>query len=65
MDIAQEIERVLKEKPYGLSIEEVSQALKINRSTASKYLFAMGAEKRVVVREIGKVKLHYPGGVKL
>jgi len=50
---------LLKKKAYGLTIEEVSQILDINRATASKYLFALGAEKLIVTRPVGKAKLHY------
>ncbi len=58
-NIKQYIVKLLSRKPYGLTIEEVSKQLKINRSTASKYLFALQSERTIVVRDIGKAKLHY------
>lgn len=58
--IKEHILDLLSEKNYGLTIEEISSALNINRSTASKYLAVMNAEGSVVVREVGKAKLHYP-----
>ena len=56
-------ERILvlvSERNYGLTIEEVSTELKMNRATASKYLAVLEAEGKILVREIGKAKLHYP-----
>jgi len=54
-----EIFELLAEKNYGLTIEEVANALKTSRSTASKYLAIMEAEGKILVREVGKAKLHY------
>ena len=51
---------LISEKNYGLTIEEISAELKINRATASKYLAVLEAQDKVLVREIGKAKLHYP-----
>ena len=58
-NIKKEILALLNEKTYGLSIEEISNILKVNRATAAKYLLVMEAESSVVVREMGKAKLHY------
>jgi len=55
-----EILRILEEKSYGLTIEEISVLLNVNRSTASRYLAIMEAEGSIIVREVGKAKLHYP-----
>jgi DNA-binding IclR family transcriptional regulator len=51
---------LISEKNYGLTIEEISNDLGINRSTASKYLAVLEAEGKILVRELGKAKLHYP-----
>ena len=59
MDIKKNIMDLLKKKTYGLTIEDVSQILDINRATASKYLFALEAERVIVARPVGKAKLHY------
>ena len=59
MDIKKNIMDLLKKKTYGLTIEDVSQILDINKATASKYLFALEAERVIVARPVGKAKLHY------
>ena len=59
-EIKLEILRILEDRNYGLTIEEISSILNINRSTASRYLAIMEAEGNVLVREVGKAKLHYP-----
>ena len=58
-EIKKDIVKLLSRKPYGLTIEDVSQQLKINRATASKYLFALQSERTIAVRDVGKAKLHY------
>jgi response regulator of citrate/malate metabolism len=58
--IGEKIESLISRKSYGLTIEEISEELKINRATASKYLAVLGAQNKILVREIGKAKLHYP-----
>jgi predicted transcriptional regulator len=65
MEIRDKILKILNEKNYGLSIEEVSKILQINRSTASKYLFALESGNKITVRLMGKAKLHYPRSVKI
>lgn len=59
MKIEDDILNLLGKHVYGLTIEDVAKMLRINRATASKYLFALAAEKKITVREIGKAKLHY------
>ena len=58
-----EIIKLLRKKRYGLSIEDVAQAISVSRITAAKYLFVLEAKKKVDVRVIGKYRLHYPKGV--
>ena len=58
-NIKERIIGLLEERNYGLTIEEISKFLEISRSTASKYLAVLEAEKKLVVRDIGKAKLHY------
>ncbi len=58
--ITERILRLILEKPVGLTIEEVSRELKINRTTASRHLDVLELRKRVLVRELGQSKLHYP-----
>ncbi len=45
---------------FGVTIEDVSVFLKINRATASKYLAILEATEKIFVREVGKAKFHYP-----
>lgn len=56
----QRILGLISRRPLGLTIEEVSAELKINRATASKYLAVLEAAKVILVRELGKARLHYP-----
>ena len=46
----------LGDKPNS-SISEIAKDLKVNRSTASKYLHVLRAKKRVAFRQVGPVKL--------
>jgi predicted transcriptional regulator len=46
----------LGERP-GSSIGEIARDLRVNRSTASKYLHVLRAKKRVNFRQVGPVKL--------
>jgi DNA-binding IclR family transcriptional regulator len=59
-DIKGSILKLISRKPLGLTIEEISRELKINRATASKYLAVLEAQERILVRDLGKAKLHYP-----
>jgi DNA-binding transcriptional ArsR family regulator len=52
--------RLLEKHKYGLTIEEVSRFLGINRMTASRHLAVLEAGGKVLIREVGKAKLHYP-----
>jgi len=63
VEIEKEILRLLKKRRYGLSIEDMSNALSINRTTAAKYLFMLESRKIIDTRIVGKAKLHYPRGV--
>lgn len=58
-NLAEEILEILKVYPEGLTIEELSNYLRITRTTTSKYLYGLVVGKRIKVREIGKTKLHY------
>ena len=58
-DTKNKVSKILLKRNYGLTIEEIAGFLKINRATASKYLAIMEAEGKVLVRCVGKAKLHY------
>jgi len=59
-EIPKNIARLISKKPFGLTIGQISRELKINRITASKYLNILESQKRIIVRDIGNSKLHYP-----
>jgi len=65
MEISDRILNLLEKKTYGLSIEEISGILSINRTTTSKYLLVLESRRKISVRILGKAKLHYPRSVKL
>jgi predicted transcriptional regulator len=54
--IENKIVHSLGERP-GSSIGEIARDLRVNRSTASKYLHVLRAKRRVNFRQVGPVKL--------
>ncbi|HOV66892.1 MAG TPA: PAS domain S-box protein [Methanoregulaceae archaeon] len=59
---SEEIERIgalLRDHPKGLTIEEVSRKLGVNRATAAKYLNSMVLSGRAEMRALGPAKLFY------
>jgi len=54
--IENKIVHSLGERP-GSSIGEIATDLKVNRSTASKYLHVLRAKRKVNFRQVGPVKL--------
>ena len=46
----------LSDKPNS-SISEIAKDLRVNRSTASKYLHVLRAKRKVAFRQVGPVKL--------
>jgi response regulator of citrate/malate metabolism len=65
-DIPRNILKLISEKPCGLTIQDIANELKINRTTARVYLTLFIGQEKILVRELGKAKLHYPNkrGVK-
>jgi PAS domain S-box-containing protein len=53
------IKNLLKENPKGLTIEEVSKKLSLNRATAAKYLNSMMTSGQADLRELGRAKIFY------
>ncbi|HUH79538.1 MAG TPA: PAS domain S-box protein [Methanoregula sp.] len=54
------IKDILKISPKGLTIEEVSKKLSLNRATAAKYLNSLVMSGQADLRELGRAKLfHY------
>ncbi len=60
MDEIGRIRELLAENPKGLTIEEVSRRLTLNRATAAKYLNAMAVSGQAEVRALGPAKVFYP-----
>ena len=54
--IENKIVHSLGDRP-GSSIGEIAKTLKMNRSTASKYLHVLKAKRKVNFRQVGPVKL--------
>jgi len=56
---------ILKKNPMGLTIVEISKLLKISRNTVALALAELKGEGNIIIRPIGKAKLHYwKGGQK-
>lgn len=53
------IRDLLRENPKGLTIEEVSKKLSLNRATAAKYLNSMMLSGQAELRELGRAKIFY------
>lgn len=53
------IRTLLKENPKGLTIEDVSKKLSLNRATAAKYLNTMMISGQAEMRELGRAKIFY------
>ncbi|MDD1689080.1 MAG: PAS domain S-box protein [Methanoregula sp.] len=53
------IRDLLKDNPKGLTIEEVSKKLSLNRATAAKYLNSMMISGQAELRELGRAKIFY------
>jgi len=53
------IRDLLRENPKGLTIEEVSKKLALNRATAAKYLNSMMLSGQAELRELGRAKIFY------
>jgi PAS domain S-box-containing protein len=51
------IKELLKANPKGLTIEEVSKKLSLNRATAAKYLNSLVMSGQADLRELGRAKL--------
>lgn len=50
---------VLRKNPMGLTIVEISKLLKISRNTVAVVLAELKGEKTIMIRPVGKAKLHY------
>lgn len=56
---------LLKKNAMGLTIVEISKLLKISRNTVALALAELKGEDVIMIRPVGKAKLHYwKGGEK-
>jgi len=53
------IRNLLRDHPKGLTIEDVSKMLSLNRATAAKYLNSMMISGQAELRELGRAKVFY------
>ena len=53
------IKEFLKKDPRGMNIQQISEGLKINRNSVSKYLDILTAQEEVAVRTFGRSKVYY------
>ncbi len=58
------ITSTLKKNPMGLTIVELSRLLKISRNTVTVVLAELKGEGVIMIRPVGKAKLHYWKGEK-
>lgn len=53
------VEKLLKENPLGLTIQELSTKAKVTRNTIVIVLAELKGEKNIIIRKVGQAKLHY------
>jgi len=58
------IAELLKKNLMGLTIVEISKLLKISRNTVAIALAELKGEQVIMIRPVGKAKLHYWKGSK-
>jgi len=57
--IIEDIQKILKKDPRGLTIQELSEKTKVSRITTSMALMKLEGMGLIDVRVIGNCKLHY------
>lgn len=57
--VVEEIRKILKEDTRGLTIQELSEKIKVSRITMSIALAKLEGAGEIDVRVIGNCKLHY------
>jgi Mn-dependent DtxR family transcriptional regulator len=58
------VEEILRKNTDGLTVIEISKALKISRNTTAVVLAELKGAEMIRVRPIGKAKLNYWNGKK-
>ena len=51
--------KVISTHPEGLSIAEISEFVKANRHTVTKYIHELIGAEKIYQRDLGTIKLHY------
>ena len=57
--LKEKLEGLLKTNPRGMSIEELSSRMHLNRATIKNMLSELKGAEKIIERPIGQVKLHY------
>ena len=60
-DVPTKIKMLLKEKPNGLTIEDIAKSLPLNRITTAKYLNALLISGQLECQAVGRAKLFRSG----
>lgn len=59
MQMKEKIYRLLEKNPYGLTIQELSEQLRVARNTVSIGLAELKGARLLEIKQVGKAKLHY------
>ena len=62
-DMKKRIMEALRERPVGLTIRDLSNAVGVHRQTVAKYVLVLEAEGLIHRRLVGSAALHYPKDV--
>jgi len=57
--LKKKIVEILEQHPEGLTIQDLSEILKVHRQTVTKYVLVLEAIDVIYRRRIGAVTLHY------
>ena len=64
MDNKKEIEKIIKNNPKGLTIQEIVNNSKLSWNTVTKVLAMIEGEGNIIIRNVSRAKLHYWKDVK-
>ena len=59
-----EILKYLRKHPEGTMILDLAEALGVHRHTATKYVYRLEGQGKIIVRKLGIAKLCYAKGAK-
>ena len=55
----EKIEGSIKDSPQGLTIQDMVNKTKLSWNTITKVLAMLEGEQKIIIREVGRAKLHY------